>query len=195
MPTLQCICSIHSKHPRYFAHSIQSHPCPILLHPSIPKESNPIACGSFFHFDAFRFRRSFLTILSLHCIFIPSATSARKARVLRTLALYCKSQSFYKINHELSQGFERNPAHTSIYLSEQMDPVIVSDRSNLRFTASNQHNAFHRFRTGDLSAGKHGAPHMSGEGELIDVQLFSHYVQICTCGIYMHGGAVHGLIP
>ena len=30
-----CICSIHSKHQSSFAHSIQSHPCLILLYPNI----------------------------------------------------------------------------------------------------------------------------------------------------------------
>ena len=55
-------------------------------HKHSEKKATPITCGSFFHFDAFRFRRSYLTILTLHCIFIPSATSAEKTRVLRTLA-------------------------------------------------------------------------------------------------------------
>ena len=75
MPTLQCICSIHSKHPRYFVHSIQSHPCPILHCPSIPLKVTSYACGRFFHFDAFRFGRSLLssapepyTSLHLHSI-------------------------------------------------------------------------------------------------------------------------------
>ena len=88
--------------PIYFVHSIQSHPCPILHNPNILQKVTKYACGRFFHFDAFRSGGRYLHPLpnpSLHCIFIPSATSARKARVLRTLALYCKSQSFYKINH------------------------------------------------------------------------------------------------
>jgi hypothetical protein len=75
MPTLQCICSIHFKHQSYFVHSIQSHPCPILLYPIIPLKETKYACGSFFHFDAFRFGRSLLasapdpfTPLHLHSI-------------------------------------------------------------------------------------------------------------------------------
>jgi hypothetical protein len=59
----------------YFVHSIQSHPCPILLYPSIPLKETKYACGRFFHFDAFRSGRSLLastpdpfTPLHLHSI-------------------------------------------------------------------------------------------------------------------------------
>ena len=75
IPTLQCICSIHYKHQRYFVHYIQSHPCPILLNPIIPLKETKFACGRFFHYDAFRSGRSLLasapdpsTPLHLHSI-------------------------------------------------------------------------------------------------------------------------------
>ena len=75
MPMLQCICSIHFKRQSYFVHSIQSHPCPILLYPIILLKETKYACGRFFHFDAFRSGRSLLssapdpyTPLHLHSI-------------------------------------------------------------------------------------------------------------------------------
>ncbi len=80
-PTLQCIFTSHFKHQHYFVHFIQSHTCPVVHNLNFLLRETKYACGSFFHSDAFRFRRSYLTILPLHCIFIPSATSPRKASV------------------------------------------------------------------------------------------------------------------
>ena len=70
--------------------------------PIIPlKKPNRLAVASSISMHSVSGGRYFhpLPIPTLHCIFILSATSARKARVLRTLALWCKSQAFYKISH------------------------------------------------------------------------------------------------
>jgi hypothetical protein len=72
----------------YFVHSIQSHPCPLLHNLIILLKGNQIvlAVASSISMHSVPGGRYFhpLPIPTLHCIFIPSATSARKARVLRT---------------------------------------------------------------------------------------------------------------
>ena len=56
IPTLPCICSTHSKQPINFAHSIQSHPCPVLLLPSIPLKWNQIGVRSLLPFRCIPFQ-------------------------------------------------------------------------------------------------------------------------------------------